>query len=161
MYQKCSLLIQTCFGNDYRLTQIVSKWVMFEIYALTLATFNVPFNLTYLTQHTNQYTVFWLSHLIFFFYSVSISGHQGALGISMPHESLGAGQVFGLEFVLTFLIIFTIFATFENNRRLLSNDSLSIGLAYTVGSLAGVSWKPDCLTFLFINFKVNKLIACG
>lgn len=57
----------------------------------------------------------------------------------MPHESLGPQQIFGIEFVLTFLIVFTIFATFESNHKLLTNDSVSIGIAYMVGSFAGVS----------------------
>ena len=70
---------------------------------------------------------------------MSIPGHQGALGIALAHESLGAGQIFGVEFVLTFLIVFTIFATLDINRKSMGNDSITIGSAYMVCSLAGVS----------------------
>ncbi|RWS27067.1 neurogenic protein big brain-like protein [Leptotrombidium deliense] len=61
---------------------------------------------------------------------VSIPGHQGALGISKPHDVLGPWQIFGVEFVLTFLVVFTIFATLDANKRSMGSDSLSIGIAY-------------------------------
>uniref|UniRef100_T1KPH0 Aquaporin n=1 Tax=Tetranychus urticae TaxID=32264 RepID=T1KPH0_TETUR len=71
-------------------------------------------------------------------YGVSIPGHQGALGIALAHEALGAGQIFGVEFVLTFLIVFTIFATLDINRKSMGNDSITIGSAYMVCSLTGL-----------------------
>ncbi|RWS08328.1 neurogenic protein big brain-like protein, partial [Dinothrombium tinctorium] len=71
-----------------------------------------------------------------FFHSVSVPGHQGALGISLAHDQLGSWQIFGVEFVLTFLVVFTIFATLDHKS--FGSDSLSVGIAYLVCSLSGV-----------------------
>ncbi|CAG2107542.1 unnamed protein product [Medioppia subpectinata] len=70
---------------------------------------------------------------------VSVTGHQGMgpLGISVAHDQLNSWQIFGVEFVLTFLVVFTIFATLDPNRKSLGSDSLSIGIAYLVCSLTG------------------------
>ena len=69
-----------------------------------------------------------------------MSGHQGMgpLGISVAHDQLSSWQIFGVEFVLTFLVVFTVFATLDPNRKSLGSDSLSIGIAYLVCSLTGV-----------------------
>jgi len=69
---------------------------------------------------------------------VSVPGHQGALGITVAHDQLGPWQIFGVEFVLTFLVVFTIFATLDPSRKSLGSDSLSIGIAYLVCSLTGI-----------------------
>ena len=73
-----------------------------------------------------------------------MSGHSGMgpLGISVAHDQLGSWQIFSVEFVLTFLLVFTIFATLDPNRKSLGSDSLSIGIAYLVCSLSGVRIIP-------------------
>ena len=76
---------------------------------------------------------------LFFSISVSVPAHQGALGVSIAHEILSTWQIFTMEFVLSFLIVFTVFATLDPSVKTLGSDSLSIGLAYLVCSLAGVS----------------------
>lgn len=64
---------------------------------------------------------------------------MGPLGITAGHDSLNAWQVLAVEFVLTFVVVFTTFATYDDNRRSFGSDSLSIGIAYLVASLTGVS----------------------
>lgn len=48
--------------------------------------------------------------------SVSVPAHQGALGVSLPHDILNSYQIFSVEFVLSFLIVFTVFATMDPSR---------------------------------------------
>ena len=79
--------------------------------------------------------------------SVSVPGHQGALGVVVAHEMLSAWQVFGVEFVLTFLIVFTVFATVDPNRRCFGSDSLAVGIAYLACTISGVSWFSSWPSF--------------
>ena len=65
---------------------------------------------------------------------------MGPLGITAGHDSLNAWQVLAVEFVLTFVVVFTTFATMDPNRKSFGSDSLSIGIAYLVASLTGVSY---------------------
>ena len=91
------------------------------------------------TERLNDVTNY-LILSFFHSYRVSVTGHQGMspLGISVAHDQLSSWQIFGVEFVLTFLVVFTVFATLDPNRKSLGSDSLSIGIAYLVCSLTGV-----------------------
>ncbi|XP_076326076.1 aquaporin AQPAe.a-like [Tachypleus tridentatus] len=71
-------------------------------------------------------------------YGVTIPGHQETLGCTLVHDYLGAWQAFGIEFVLTFVIVFTVFATVDPNRRMLGSDAVAIGIAYLTVSLIGL-----------------------
>lgn len=81
---------------------------------------------------------------------------MGPLGITTGHDSLNAWQVLAVEFVLTFVVIFATFATYDGNRRSFGSDSLSIGIAYLVASLTGVS---SFLLFFPFNF-LSLLDSC-
>ncbi|KAL1436520.1 hypothetical protein MTO96_049618 [Rhipicephalus appendiculatus] len=72
-------------------------------------------------------------------YGVSVPGHQSSLGSNRPHEALGAWQAFGVEFVLSFLLASTVFATRDPNRSHLGagSDAVVIGFAYLACTLAG------------------------
>lgn len=96
-------------------------------------------------------------YMYLLFHSVSIPGHHGALGISMPHEALNAWQIFGVEFVLTFLVVFTIFATLDVNRKSLGSDSMAVGIAYLAASLAGVRTVDVSLRFLSCTKDVQQI----
>ncbi|KAH8021219.1 hypothetical protein HPB51_013320 [Rhipicephalus microplus] len=71
---------------------------------------------------------------------VSVPGHQSSLGSNRPHEALGAWQAFGVEFVLSFLLSSTVFATRDPHRSHLSagSDAVVIGFAYLACTLAGL-----------------------
>lgn len=71
-------------------------------------------------------------------YGVTVPGHQSSLGSSRPHEALGAWQAFGVEFVLTFLLVSTVFASRDPNRNHLGGDGLPIGFAYLSCTLSGL-----------------------
>lgn len=64
---------------------------------------------------------------------------MGPLGITSGHDSLNCWQILSVEFVLTFVVVFTTYATLDSNRKSFGSDSLAIGLAYLVTSLTGVS----------------------
>lgn len=72
---------------------------------------------------------------------MTVTGSQsmGPLGITAGHDSLNAWQVLAVEFVLTFVVVFATYATLDSNRKSFGSDSLSIGIAYLVASLTGVS----------------------
>ncbi|XP_064473014.1 neurogenic protein big brain-like isoform X2 [Ornithodoros turicata] len=71
-------------------------------------------------------------------YGVTVPGHQSSLGSSRPHEALGAWQAFGVEFVLTFLLVSTVFASRDPNRNHLGGEGLPIGFAYLSCTLTGL-----------------------
>ncbi|XP_040359549.1 neurogenic protein big brain isoform X1 [Ixodes scapularis] len=71
-------------------------------------------------------------------YGVTVPGHQSSLGSSRPHEALGAWQAFGVEFVLSFLLASTVFASRDPSRSHLGGDAVVIGFAYLACTLAGL-----------------------
>lgn len=89
---------------------------------------------------------------ISFFFRVSVPGHQGALGVVMAHESLAAWQVFAVEFVLTFLIVFTVYSTMDPNRRCFGSDSLAVGIAYLACTITGVKKEKEITSSIFDDF---------
>ena len=81
---------------------------------------------------------------------------MGPLGITIGHDSLNSWQVLTVEFMLTFVVIFTTFATYDSNRRSFGSDSLSIGAAYLVASLTGVSLYLYLYTFTTFILYYSK-----
>jgi len=71
-------------------------------------------------------------------YGVTVPGHQGTLGTMSINPALSSWQGFGIEFVLTFIIVFTVFATLDPQFSLLTTPSPIIGCAYLVCSLAAL-----------------------
>lgn len=71
-------------------------------------------------------------------YGVSVPGHQSSLGSNRPHEALGAWQAFGIEFVLSFLLASTVFATRDPHRNHLGGNAVLVGFAYLACTLAGL-----------------------
>ncbi|CAN7982631.1 unnamed protein product, partial [Ixodes pacificus] len=71
-------------------------------------------------------------------FRVTVPGHQSSLGSSRPHEALGAWQAFGVEFVLSFLLASTVFASRDPSRSHLGGDAVVIGFAYLACTLAGL-----------------------
>ncbi|XP_077540188.1 lens fiber major intrinsic protein-like [Haemaphysalis longicornis] len=70
-------------------------------------------------------------------YGVTLPGHQSSLGSSRVHEALGAWQAFGVEFVLSFLLASTVFAS-RDTSHLGGGDALVVGFAYLACTLAGL-----------------------
>ena len=71
--------------------------------------------------------------------------HHGAhghnLGVTLVHSEQGTGlvQAFGVEFMITFILVFTVFANVDIKRADMGSRSLSIGLAVILGHLFAVS----------------------
>ena len=61
------------------------------------------------------------------------------LGVTKLHKNMGLGQAFGVEFMITFLLVFTVFANLEPKRIDMGSRSLAIGLAVVMGHLFAVS----------------------
>ena len=73
---------------------------------------------------------------------------HGCLGCTDVHSYVGLGQAFGVEFMITFVVVFTVFANMEPKRADMGSRSLSIGLAIILGHLFGVSFM-FCSFFLY------------
>ena len=64
-------------------------------------------------------------------------------GVTSLHRDLGPIRGFGIELILTFLLVFTYFATTDPNRRNHGNQSIPLGLTVTMIHLAGVGMTTD------------------
>lgn len=68
------------------------------------------------------------------------SNLQGTLGTSSPGPGVSAGQAFGVELVLAFVLVFVVFGTCDGNRRDLSGSGpLAIGISIAMCHLWAVS----------------------
>ena len=94
--------------------------------------------------------------LSFLWNSVTVTGNQmhsmGPLGITIGHDSLNVWQLVTVELLLTFVVVFTTYATMDSNRKSFGSDALSIGIAYLIASLTGVSIeKKNCRLLKFYS----------
>ena len=72
-------------------------------------------------------------------YGLIPSQTRGALGVTAPEENLNGAQAFGIELLLTFLLIFTIFAAIDSGREHRGYEiPLSIGLCVFICHVVGV-----------------------
>lgn len=82
---------------------------------------------------------------------------MGPLGITIGHDSLNVWQLVTVELLLTFVVVFTTYATMDSNRKSFGSDALSIGIAYLITSLTGVSFF-FVLLFLKTKFFPFRLL---
>ena len=80
-----------------------------------------------------------LFFFIFFFSRIVPETCRQDLGVTQVHPHLTKGQACGIELILTFILIFTIFATIDPNRKELGSKPLAIGLTVSMCHLVGVS----------------------
>ncbi len=71
-------------------------------------------------------------------YGVTPSSVHGRLGVTRLHADLALGQAFGVEFMITFILVFTVFANVDPKRADMGSRSLAIGLAVVLGHLFAV-----------------------
>lgn len=71
-------------------------------------------------------------------YGVTPAAVQGRLGATVLNRDMGRGQAFGVEFMITFVVVFTYFANLEPKRADMGSRSLSVGLSVTLGHLFAV-----------------------
>ncbi|CAI9719537.1 aquaporin AQPAe.a-like isoform X2 [Octopus vulgaris] len=67
------------------------------------------------------------------------------LGVTQVHRHLTKGQACGIELILTFILIFTIFATIDPNRKELGSKPLAIGLTISMCHLVGYRYTSSSL----------------
>ncbi len=74
------------------------------------------------------------------FQSMTPAQYRGALGATMPHPDLLHHQAFGVEFFITFVLLFTVFASTDPLRTDLNGSTpLTVGLSVGVCHLWAVS----------------------
>nr|AMZ04828.1 big brain [Cimex lectularius] len=73
-------------------------------------------------------------------YGVTLPGRQSTLSATVAQlpVHLSPWERFGLELILTFVVVFTYFVTMDNHRKWLGGTSLSIGSAYLAASIVSM-----------------------
>ena len=75
-------------------------------------------------------------------YGVTPSEVRGPLGVTAPSGNVSLGQAFGVELILTFVLVFTILAATDESRMLSGYQvPLSIGIAVFICHMTGVRWS--------------------
>ncbi|XP_060731052.1 aquaporin-4-like [Tachysurus vachellii] len=72
---------------------------------------------------------------------VTPSAVQGSLGVTMVNSSISVGHALVVELLITFELVFTVFATCDNKRNDLNGSaSLAIGIAVVIGHLFAIPY---------------------
>jgi glycerol uptake facilitator-like aquaporin len=73
--------------------------------------------------------------------SVTVPGYMGNLSATVSHlpAHLNSWERFGVEFSLTFIVVFTYFVSMDTYRKWLGSSPLVIGSAYLACTLVSVS----------------------
>lgn len=78
-------------------------------------------------------------HLIVL-YRVTVPGYQGNLQAAIAHTSnLAAWERFGVEMILTFIVVLAYFMSTDSYKSYFGVSALSIGAAYSACSFVSVS----------------------
>ena len=86
--------------------------------------------------------------------------NRGALGVTMLHPNINQYQGFGVEFCVTFVLVFCVFATCDGQRSdIHGSRALSIGLSVTVCHLFAVS-KTTVILIKFIAYYIFLIYFC-
>jgi len=73
-------------------------------------------------------------------YGLTPSNVRGGLGVTAPAHNLNGGQAFGIELLLTFVLVFTIFGAADQGKEHRGYEiPLSIGLCVFICHMVGVS----------------------
>jgi len=72
---------------------------------------------------------------------VTVPGYMGNLSATASHlpAHLNSWERFGVEFCLTFIVVFTYFVSMDTYRKWLGSSPLVIGAAYLACTLVSVS----------------------
>uniref|UniRef100_A0A6P7HCJ4 Neurogenic protein big brain n=1 Tax=Diabrotica virgifera virgifera TaxID=50390 RepID=A0A6P7HCJ4_DIAVI len=70
-----------------------------------------------------------------FLYGVTVPGYQGNLSAAVVHSSgIAPWERFGIEFMLTFIVVFSYFISMDSYRKWTGTSSLTIGATYSACS---------------------------
>lgn len=91
-----------------------------------------------------------------FLYGVTVPGYQGNLAAAVSHtSSLPAWERFGVEFILTFVVVLTYFVSMERTKRWSSNAALNIGAAYAACTFVSMPYLNPARS-LGPSFVLNR-----
>ncbi|XP_017782179.1 PREDICTED: neurogenic protein big brain [Nicrophorus vespilloides] len=91
-----------------------------------------------------------------FLYGVTVPGYQGNLAAAVGHTaSVAAWERFGVEFILTFVIVLTYFVSMDTSRRWTNNAGITIGAAYTACTFVSMPYLNPARS-LGPAFVLNK-----
>ncbi|XP_071142861.1 aquaporin AQPAn.G-like isoform X3 [Mytilus edulis] len=76
---------------------------------------------------------------------VTVSTYHSNLGVTSINPLLNVGQGFGVEVILTFVLVFVIIATIDSNRTDAGMASVAIGLTVAVCHLAGITYTGSSM----------------
>lgn len=111
--------------------------------------------------------LFWSQMLtILFFFSVTIPGYQGNLQAAVSHSaSLDAWKRFGVELVLTFIVVLSYLVSTDSYKKHMGSAALSVGAAYCACSFVSVIFFFNLLIFICnkmalsnFEFKMKKKV---
>nr|XP_027221784.1 neurogenic protein big brain-like [Penaeus vannamei] len=77
-------------------------------------------------------------NLFFSLFSATSSGYTGDLGATVVSQVITPWQGLGLEFLLTFVVVFVVFASVNPYRRSLGNPAMAIGVGLLACTLVGL-----------------------
>ena len=90
--------------------------------------------------------------LLINYFRVSLPGYQGNLQAAISHTSaVSSCERFGVEMILTFVVVFTYFVSTNSHRKLFGNSAAMIGAAYSACNFVSVSF----LVFLCLHLKFD------
>lgn len=82
--------------------------------------------------------------------------YHGNLGVTFIKDGVKPAQAFAVEFMVTFVLVFTYFANLEPKRVDMGSRSLSVGLSVVLGHLFAVS--IDSFHLFKLTTKVTKSV---
>ncbi|XP_063747649.1 aquaporin-4-like [Eleginops maclovinus] len=74
-------------------------------------------------------------------YGITPASVRGSMGVTTVHSSISGGNALVVEVVITFQLVFTVFATCDHKRNdLKGSSSLAIGLSVVIGHLFAIPY---------------------
>ncbi|CAG9816867.1 unnamed protein product [Phaedon cochleariae] len=91
-----------------------------------------------------------------FLYGVTIPGYQGNLSAVIEHSAdIAPWKRFGIEFILTFIVVFAYFISMDTYRKWTGTSSLTVGSTYSACSFASMPYLNPARS-LGPSFVLNK-----
>lgn len=89
-------------------------------------------------------------------YGVTVPGYQGNLQAAISHSAtLAPWERFGVEFILTFIVVLSYFVSTDSFKKYLGNTPLTIGAAYSACSFVSMPYLNPARS-LGPSFVLNK-----
>ncbi|RZC37210.1 neurogenic protein big brain [Asbolus verrucosus] len=91
-----------------------------------------------------------------FLYGVTVPSYQGNLTVSFTHSVTEAPwEKFGIEFILTFVVVFSYFVSMDIHRKWMGTSALTIGATYSACSFVSMAYLNPARS-LGPSFVLNK-----